>query len=75
MLATRKSLLLTYEYDITLQTNAFIASDELVSASHLESTLRAHVVRSDGEQTKADDEQARTQGGFEGVRSNPPFPF
>ena len=35
-LATRQSLLLTSEQDFTLQTNAFIASDEIVFATHLQ---------------------------------------
>ena len=34
MRATRKCLLLTYTYNITLQMNTFITSDELISASH-----------------------------------------
>ena len=32
-------MLLTSEYDITLQTNAFVAYDEIVSAAHLQVNL------------------------------------
>ena len=39
LLATRKSLLLTSKHDFTLQTNAFIASDEIVSATYLQIRL------------------------------------
>ena len=35
-LATRSSVLLTSEYDFTLQTNTLIASDEIVLATHLQ---------------------------------------
>ena len=35
-LATKQSLLLTYEHEFKLQTNVFIASDEIVSATHLQ---------------------------------------
>ena len=36
LLATRQSLLLTSQYHLTLQTNSFIASDEIVFATHLQ---------------------------------------
>ena len=46
MLATRKFLLLTYEYDFTLQANAFIASDEsLRVTSKYDITLQTNVYR------------------------------
>ena len=35
LLATRQSLLLTFKRDFTLWTNVFIASDKIVSATHL----------------------------------------
>ena len=35
-LAMRQSLLLASEHDFTLQTNSFVASDEVVSATHLQ---------------------------------------